>query len=67
MSVLAPQQYPRQAMSADVHRAQRLPRQIGKYRVIGRLGEGATSEVLLARDEFHFDPLRSPRQVFARR
>jgi tRNA A-37 threonylcarbamoyl transferase component Bud32 len=53
MSALSPLQYPRQAMSADVQRAQRLPRQIGKYRVLGRLGEGATSEVLLARDEFH--------------
>ncbi len=30
-----------------------LPAQIGKYRVLGRLGEGATSEVFLARDEFH--------------
>jgi eukaryotic-like serine/threonine-protein kinase len=30
-----------------------LPSQIGKYRVCGRLGEGATSEVFLARDDFH--------------
>lgn len=30
-----------------------LPAQIGKYPVIGRLGDGATSEVFLARDEFH--------------
>jgi serine/threonine protein kinase len=30
-----------------------LPAQIGKYRVISRLGEGATSEVFLAVDEFH--------------
>jgi len=29
-----------------------LPAQIGKYPVLGRLGEGATSEVFLARDEF---------------
>ncbi len=29
-----------------------LPRQIGKYPVLRRLGEGATSEVFLARDEF---------------
>ena len=29
-----------------------LPSQIGKYRVLGRLGEGATSEVFLAHDEF---------------
>ncbi len=30
-----------------------LPAFVGKYRVVGRLGEGATSEVFLARDEFH--------------
>ena len=30
-----------------------LPAQIGKFRVLRRLGEGATSEVFLARDEFH--------------
>ncbi|MEF7617039.1 serine/threonine-protein kinase [Aquincola sp. MAHUQ-54] len=30
-----------------------LPAAIGKYRVLRRLGEGATSEVFLARDEFH--------------
>ena len=29
-----------------------LPEQIGKYRVLRRLGEGATSEVFLCRDEF---------------
>jgi len=29
-----------------------LPAQIGKYRVLRRLGEGATSEVFLCRDEF---------------
>ena len=29
-----------------------LPTQIGKYRVLRRLGEGATSDVFLARDEF---------------
>ncbi|MBL8333613.1 MAG: protein kinase [Rubrivivax sp.] len=29
-----------------------LPAQIGKYRVLARLGEGATSEVFLAHDEF---------------
>jgi hypothetical protein len=31
---------------------QDLPSHIGKYRVMSRLGEGATSEVFLARDEF---------------
>jgi eukaryotic-like serine/threonine-protein kinase len=30
-----------------------LPDRIGKYRVLSRLGEGATSEVFLAVDEFH--------------
>jgi len=39
-------------MSADAATASRLPRQIGKYKVLGRLGEGATSEVFHARDEF---------------
>lgn len=29
-----------------------LPAQIGKYRVLGKLGEGATSEVFLCHDEF---------------
>ncbi|MEO7007813.1 MAG: hypothetical protein ABI156_01575, partial [Caldimonas sp.] len=29
-----------------------LPEQIGKYRVLGRLGDGATSEVFLAFDDF---------------
>jgi serine/threonine protein kinase len=29
-----------------------MPAQIGKYRVLGRLGEGATSEVFLCRDDF---------------
>jgi len=39
-------------MRADVERQRRLPRQIGSYRVLGRLGEGATSEVFHARDDF---------------
>ena len=30
-----------------------IPAQIGKYPVLRRLGEGATSEVFLARDDFH--------------
>ena len=30
-----------------------LPERIGKYKVVSRLGEGATSEVFLAVDEFH--------------
>ncbi len=30
-----------------------LPQRIGRYRCASRLGEGATSEVFLARDEFH--------------
>ena len=29
-----------------------LPAQIGKYRVLGRLGDGATSEVFLGYDDF---------------
>jgi serine/threonine protein kinase len=33
-------------------KASDLPEHIGKYRVTSRLGEGATSEVFLARDEF---------------
>jgi tRNA A-37 threonylcarbamoyl transferase component Bud32 len=38
---------------ADPAHAPELPAQIGKYRVLRRLGEGATSEVFLARDDFH--------------
>ena len=39
-------------MSDEQTAPRRLPRQIGKYKVLGRLGEGATSEVFHARDEF---------------
>ena len=30
----------------------REPQQIGKYRVLAKLGEGATSEVFMCRDDF---------------
>jgi tRNA A-37 threonylcarbamoyl transferase component Bud32 len=40
-------------MPSDTERYRQLPRQIGKYRVLARLGEGATSEVFHARDDFH--------------
>jgi eukaryotic-like serine/threonine-protein kinase len=48
---------PEAAMSATLSTRPRptavdLPMQIGKYPVLARLGEGATSEVFLARDEF---------------
>lgn len=48
---------PAHAMTAPLPAATRavlpeLPLQIGKYRVLARLGEGATSEVFLVRDEF---------------
>ena len=39
-------------MPDSLEAPRRLPRHIGKYRVLGRLGEGATSEVFHARDEF---------------
>src|SRR3954466_608390 len=40
------------AIRATKHGAQ-LPARIGRYAVRARLGEGATSEVFLAHDEFH--------------
>jgi eukaryotic-like serine/threonine-protein kinase len=40
-------------VSAVQHSGVPLPDKIGKYPVLCRLGEGATSEVFLARDEFH--------------
>ena len=36
----------------DANDASTLPRQIGKYRVLKRLGEGATAEVFLCHDDF---------------
>ena len=36
----------------DANGASTLPRQIGKYRVLKRLGEGATAEVFLCHDDF---------------
>jgi serine/threonine protein kinase len=41
------------AMSKLASRPPKLPSHIGKYRVLGRLGEGATSVVFHARDNFH--------------
>ena len=38
---------------ADASSGAGLPAQIGKYRVLSKLGVGATSEVFLARDDFH--------------
>ena len=40
------------ASVAPIPRLAELPPQIGKYRVLARLGEGATSEVFLAHDAF---------------
>ena len=43
----------RLATAASEPPAPGLPALIGKYRVVRKLGEGATSEVFLARDPFH--------------
>ena len=40
------------ALSGAASRGPELPAQIGKYRVLGRLGDGATSEVFLGYDHF---------------
>ncbi|HEY6086553.1 MAG TPA: serine/threonine-protein kinase [Burkholderiaceae bacterium] len=40
-------------MRSVASRPHKLPSHIGPYRVLGHLGEGATSEVFHARDEFH--------------
>src|SRR5688572_15596510 len=47
MSAAAPIRPPAMALDAPP-----LPAQIGKYRVLDRLGEGATSEVFLCHDDF---------------
>jgi tRNA A-37 threonylcarbamoyl transferase component Bud32 len=39
--------------TAETPAAADLPAAIGRYRVVDRLGEGATSEVFLAEDDFH--------------
>ncbi len=44
---------PRPALRNVASHAPKLPRHIGKYRVLSLLGEGATSEVFHARDDFH--------------
>ena len=41
------------AVDAATAAADELPQHIGKYRVLRRLGEGATSEVFLCHDDFH--------------
>src|SRR6186713_566894 len=43
----------RHVMRSVASRPPKLPSYIGPYRVLGHLGEGATSEVFHARDEFH--------------
>src|SRR4051794_41721468 len=39
--------------NASAIETSQLPAQIGKYRVLRKLGEGATSEVFLCHDDFH--------------
>jgi len=51
MTALSPEPYAQRALPAATA-SHSTPQQIGKYRVLGRLGEGATSEVFLARDDF---------------
>jgi serine/threonine protein kinase len=36
----------------ELHRPASLPKKIGKYRVLNKIGDGATSEVFLCRDDF---------------
>jgi hypothetical protein len=43
---------PRPALPPDTSQRD-LPPHVGRYRVLARLGDGATSEVFLARDDFH--------------
>ena len=47
MSVASTVTFPAMALDAPP-----LPAQIGKYRVLSKLGEGATSEVYLCHDDF---------------
>ena len=42
-----------------------LPVQIGKYRVLRKLGEGATSEVFLCHDDFHDRDVATSRRRWA--
>lgn len=53
MSSFSPSYTPAPPVSPSGFGGLPLPMQIGKYPVLRRLGEGATSEVFLARDDFH--------------